>query len=291
MNQYEFIRAKEATYGVAEMCRVLEISTSAYYTWRNAPPSQRERDDERLQTAIIAAHEANREVYGSPRITEELQAQGEKVGRHRVARLMRKNRISGLQKRGWRRTTDSRHKLPVAENILDRNFVAAAPNQVWVGDITYVWTTQGWAYVAVIIDLFSRKVVGWAMRKTLGRELAIAALTKALMLRKPPEKLVHHTDHGCQYASREYRQHLAAHGLIQSMSRAGNCYDNAACESFFASLKKELVHRVSFATRTEAYDAIADYIDNFYNPVRRHSAIGHRSPVEHESSRAAQLAA
>jgi putative transposase len=291
MNQYEFIRAKEATYSVAEMCRVLEVSTSAYYTWRNAPPSQRERDDERLQTAIIAAHEANRKVYGSPRITEELQAQGEKVGRRRVARLMRKNRISGLQKRRWRRTTDSRHKLPLAENILDRNFMAAAPNQVWVGDITYVWTTQGWAYVAVIIDLFSRKVVGWAVRNTLGRELAIAALTKALMLRKPPEKLVHHTDRGCQYASREYRQHLAAHGLIQSMSRAGNCYDNAACESFFASLKKELVHRVSFATRTEAYDAIADYIDNFYNPIRRHSAIGHRSPVEHESSSAARLAA
>lgn len=291
MNQYEFIRAKEADYDVAEMCRVLEVSTSAYYAWRNAPPSRRERDDERLQTAIIAAHEANRKVYGSPRITEELQAHGEKVGRRRVARLMRENRISGLQRRRWRRTTDSRHKLPVAENILDRNFTASAPNQVWVGDITYVWTAQGWAYVAVIIDLFSRKVVGWAMRKTLGRELAISALTKALMLRKPPEKLIHHTDRGCQYASREYRQHLAAHGLIQSMSRAGNCYDNAACESFFASLKKELVHRLSFATRTEAYDAIADYIDNFYNPIRRHSAVGYRSPVEHESSCAAHVAA
>ena len=291
MNQYEFIRAKEATYGVTEMCRVLEISSSAYYSWRNAPPTRRERDDERLQTAIIAAHEANRRVYGSPRIAAELQAQGEKVGRRRVARLMRQNRISGLQKRRWKRTTDSRHKLPVAENILDRNFQASAPNQVWVGDITYVWTAEGWAYVAVIVDLFSRKVVGWAMRKTLNRELAIAALTKALMIRKPPERLVHHTDRGCQYASREYRGHLATHGLIQSMSRAGNCWDNAVSESFFASLKKELVHRTSFATQTEAYDALADYIDNFYNPIRRHSSIGNRSPVEHESSSAAQLAA
>ena len=204
---------------------------------------------------------------------------------------MRKNRISGLQKRRWKRTTDSRHKLPVAENLLDRNFKADAPNQVWVGDITYVWTTEGWAYVAVIIDLFSRKVVGWAMRKTLNRELAIAALTKALMMRKPPERLLHHTDRGCQYASREYRRHLAAHGLVQSMSRAGNCYDNAVSESFFASLKKELIHRVSFATRTEAYDAIADYIDNFYNLIRRHSALDYRSPAEHESSSVAQLAA
>lgn len=291
MNQYEFIRAKEATYDVAEMCRVLEVSPSAYYAWRNSPPSKRERDDERLQTEIIAIHRAHRRSYGSPRITEELQAQGEKVGRRRVARLMRQNRISGLQKRRWKRTTDSRHKLPVAENILDRNFRAYAPNQVWVGDITYVWTAEGWAYVAVIIDLFSRKVVGWAMRKTLNRELALAALTKALVMRKPPERLIHHTDRGCQYASREYRRQLAAHGLIQSMSRAGNCYDNAVSESFFASLKKELVHRTSFATRTEAYDALADYIDNFYNPIRRHSAIGYRSPAEHESRSAAQLAA
>lgn len=291
MTRYEYIRAQEGKQTISEMCEALGVSQSAYYHWRNAPPSQRERDNERLQTLIHATHREHRKVYGSPRITAELKERGEQVGRRRVARLMRQNRISGLQKRRWRRTTDSRHKLPVAENLLDRNFSADAPNKVWVGDITYVWTAEGWAYVAVIIDLFSRKVVGWALRKSLCRELAIAALDKALMLRRPPERLVHHTDRGCQYASRDYRKLLASHGLIQSMSGAGNCYDNAACESFFASLKKELVHRESYATRTEAYDSISDYIDNFYNPIRRHSALEHRSPVEHEKRTENQLAA
>lgn len=291
MTRYEYIRAQEGKQSISEMCQALGVSQSAYYAWRNAPPSRREMEDERLQTLIFATHKEYRQVYGSPRITEELKEPGEKVGRRRVARLMRENRISGLQKRRWRRTTDSRHKLPVADNLLDRNFSADSPNQVWVGDITYVWTTEGWAYVAVIIDLYSRKVVGWALRKSLSRELAIAALNKALMLRQPPARLVHHTDRGCQYASRDYRKLLASNGLIQSMSGAGNCYDNAACESFFASLKKELVHRNSYATRTEAYDSISDYIDNFYNPVRRHSALNYRSPVEHESRGENQLAA
>lgn len=290
MTRYEFIRANEGQENISDMCSALGISQSAYYAWRNGATSKRQREDERLQTLIFATHQEHRQVYGSPRMTAELKDQGEKVGRRRVARLMRENRISGLQKRRWRRTTDSRHKLPVAKNLLDRNFQTAAPNKVWVGDITYVWTAEGWAYVAVIIDLFSRKVVGWALRKSLSRELAMTALTKALMLRQPPERLVHHTDRGCQYASRDYRKLLATNGLIQSMSGAGNCYDNAACESFFASLKKELVHRESYATRTEAYDSISDYIDNFYNPIRRHSALGQRSPVEHENRSENQLA-
>ena len=291
MIRYEYIRANEDQGSISEMCRALGVSQSAYYSWRNAPPTKRALEDERLQTLIFATHKEHRQVYGSPRMTAELKAQGEQVGRRRVARLMRENRISGLQKRRWRRTTDSRHKLPVAKNLLGRNFCADAPNQVWVGDITYVWTAEGWAYVAIVIDLFSRKVVGWALRKSLSRELAISALNKALTMRRPPQQLVHHTDRGCQYASRDYRRLLASHGLIQSMSGAGNCYDNAACESFFASLKKELVHRESYATRTEAYDSISDYIDNFYNPIRRHSALNYRSPVEHESSSENQLAA
>jgi transposase InsO family protein len=291
MTMFEYIESEKASYSVTELCTVLGVSRSGFHKWRKAPPSQRRREDERLGAEIRAIHRRSRERYGSPRVHAELRAQGRTVGRKRVARLMGENGLKGLARRRFRRTTDSAHKHPVAANLLEQNFGAAAPNQAWVGDITYVWTLEGWAYLAVLLDLYSRRVVGWALRRTLSRELALGALRRALRTRGDVRGLVHHTDRGSQYASHGYRQVLAQHGLRQSMSGVGNCYDNAVAESFFASLKKELVHRHVFATRTEAYDAIADYIENFYNAERRHSAIGYATPVEHEQLTRAPIAA
>jgi transposase InsO family protein len=291
MTVFEYIDAEKATYSVTELCRNLDVSRSGFHKWSKAPPSQRRRDDERLGVEIRAIHRRSRERYGSPRVHAELRAQGRKVSRKRVARVMGENGLRGRFRRRFRRTTDSMHSHPVAPNLLEQNFAAAAPNQAWVGDITYVWTLEGWAYLAVLLDLCSRRVVGWALRRTLSRELALGALRRALRDRGDVRGLVHHTDRGSQYASRGYRQVLAQHGIRQSMSGAGNCYDNAVAESFFASLKKELVHRHVFATRTEAYDAIAVYIENFYNAERRHSAIGYLTPVEHERINQAPIAA
>jgi transposase InsO family protein len=278
---FQFIHEQKYAFGLVELCANLSVSRSGYYKWLRSTPSRHARDDERLGAEIRAIHRASRQRYGSPRVHAELRNQGRKISRKRVARLMRDNAIRGCFARRFRRTTDSHHRHPVAPNLLGWNFHADAPNRVWVGDITYIWTLEGWAYLAVLIDLHSRRVVGWALRKSLSRELAIAALQQALATRNPPAGLIHHTDRGCQYASREYRQILAARGLRQSMSGAGCCFDNAAAESFFASLKKELVHRVVFATRTEAYDAVSEYID-FYNLRRLHSTNGFKSPIDHE---------
>lgn len=288
---FEFIHAEKASYSISELCENLDVSRSGYHKWRNSSPSQRQRDDERLQAEIRAIHHQSRGRYGSPRVHAELRAQGERVSRKRVARLMGENGLKGHSRRRFRRTTDSTHRHPVAPNLLAQNFSAATPNQAWVGDITYVWTLEGWAYLAVLLDLCSRRVVGWSLRRTLSAELAVGALRRALCTRRGVRGLVHHTDRGSQYASRAYRRVLDEHGLRQSMSGAENCYDNAVAESFFATLKKELVHRCVFATRTEAYDAIGDYIENFYNAKRRHSAIGYATPVEHERIIQAPMAA
>jgi putative transposase len=288
---FEFIHVEKAQFSIAELCRNLDVSRSGYHKWSIAGPSQRQRDDERLGAEIRAIHRRTRERYGSPRVHEELLAQGRRIGRKRVARLMRQNGLKGIARRRFRRTTDSSHRHPVAPNLLEQNFTAAAPNQVWVGDITYIWTLEGWAYLAVLLDICSRRVVGWALRRSLSRELAISALSRALKARGNVRGLIHHTDRGSQYASRGYRLVLETNGLRQSMSGVGNCFDNAVAESFFATLKKELVHRCVFATRTEAYDAIADYIEHFYNSARRHSAIGYATPIEHERLTQAPLAA
>jgi putative transposase len=208
-----------------------------------------------------------------------------------VARLMRENGLRGRPRPRFRRTTDSRHGQPVAPDLLGRNFTATNPDQVWVGDITYIWTAEGWAYLAVLLDLFSRRVVGWRLGKSLDRELALGALRKAIGCRRPKPGLIHHTDRGCQYVSADYRELLRRHGMRPSMSRAGDCWDNAVAESFFASLKKELVHSSAFATRTEAYDAIQDYIEHYYNTRRRHSTIGHVTPSHFEATSALRAAA
>ncbi len=282
MSTFEFIRAEKAHYSVSELCKVLEVSRSGYYAWTRMEPSERARHSERLVCEIRVIHQRSEQRYGSPRVHAELRAHGHRVSKKRVARLMRHEGIRARPRRRFRVTTDSSHGLPVAPNLLDRDFTAGQPNRVWVGDITYIWTAQGWMYLAVLLDLYSRRVVGWALRPTLSRELALAALRMALRRRRPAPGLIHHTDRGCQYASQDYRAELAAHGISSSMSRAGDCWDNAPAESFFASLKKELVHGCAFATRTEAYDAIYAYIENFYNAERRHSAIGYVSPNEFE---------
>ena len=278
MKLYELISAEKALYGVDEMCSALGVSRSGYYAHRTRKPSARARDNERLTVHIRAIHRENYERYGSPRVHAELVEQGIPVGENRVAKLMRESGLRAVPKKRFRATTDSKHDDPIAPNLLERDFTAAQPDAVWVGDITYVWTAQGWSYLAVLIDLYSRRVVGWSLKDTLSRELAITALTNALRLRRPSAGLIHHTDRGCQYASRDYRRILDLHGVHASMSRKGNCWDNAVAESFFATIKKELIHRRAFLTRTEAYDAISHYIENFYNAKRRHSTLGNISP-------------
>lgn len=291
MSPYELVDSEKAAFPVAVLCEAVGVSRSAYYAWRCSAPSAREQANERVLAEIRAIHVENEARYGSPRMVDELRDRGHAIGKHRVARLMRENGLWARIRRRFRHTTDSRHKLPIAPNLLGQRFTATAPNQAWVGDITYIWTAEGWAYLAVLLDLYSRRVVGWALRKSLNRELAVSALQHALTCRQPPPGLTHHTDRGSQYASHEYRALLDEHGLRCSMSAAGNCYDNAVAESFFATLKKELVHGCAFETRSEAYDAISDYIENYYNAKRRHSAAGNQSPIDFELEHSAQLAA
>ena len=291
MSPYELVDSEKAAFPVAVLCDAVGVSRSAYYAWRRSVPSAREQANERVLAEIRAIHVENEARYGSPRVLDELRDRGHKVGKHRVARLMRENGLWARVRRRFRHTTDSRHTLPIAPNLLGQRFTSEAPNQAWVGDITYIWTAEGWAYLAVLLDLYSRRVVGWALRKSLNRELAVSALEHALTCRKPPPGLLHHTDRGSQYASHEYRSLLDEHGVRCSMSAAGNCYDNAVSESFFATLKKELVHGCAFETRSEAYDAISDYIENYYNAKRRHSAAGNQSPINFELAYSAQLAA
>ena len=244
--------------------------------------SARAKADAQLSAQIQVAHRTSRGRYGSPRIHAELRARGIRVGRKRVARLMRAERLAAHRKRRFRRTTDLRHKGPIAPNVIERQFDAPAPNQVWVTDVTYIPTGEGWLYLAVILDLFSRRVVGWAASAINDRALALGALALALAARRPAPGLVHHSDRGSPYASDDYRMMLEAHGLIPSMSRAGDCYDNAVAESFFATLKLELVEHERYPTRAAAIASIGDYIENFYNLKRRHSRLAHMSPIEFE---------
>lgn len=276
------IAAEKGNYPVAMMCRVLNVTRSAYYAWCKAVPSARACEDEALSQEIASIHAASRQTYGSPRIHEELQCRGVRTGRKRVARLMRANELYGRRKRGFRRTTDSNHDHPIAPNLVDRRFHAKRPDACWVGDITYLWTAEGWLYLAVLIDLYSRRVVGWSMADHLQTELALGALEMALGHRRP-QALVHHSDRGSQYASDAYRAALARRGITASMSRRGDCYDNAVAESFFSTLKIELVYRTGWCTRAEARAEVHEYIEVFYNRQRRHSTLGYISPVDFEN--------
>ena len=242
----------------------------------------RQRQDMVLLAHVRSAFELSNGTYGSPRMTRELQDDGHLVGRRRTARLMRENGLRARQKRRFKRTTDSHHAWPVAPNIIDQNFTAERPDEKWAADISYIWTREGWLYLAVVIDLFARRVVGWAVGDRLHRDLARAALRKALVMRRPPKGLIHHSDRGSQYCSVDYQAELRRHGVRISMSGKGNCFDNAMVETFFKTIKSELVWRTVFYTRAEAAQAIARYIDGFYNPVRRHSALDFISPVQFE---------
>lgn len=281
--RFRFILAEKASYPVALMCRVLQVSRSGFYAWVKRPESNRSRADRKLLVAIRASHEASRKRYGSPRVLRDLRDDGHRAGRHRVARLMRENDIRGRRRRRFRVTTQSDHGHPIAENLLERCFTAPAPNTVWVTDITYIWTLEGWLYLCIILDLYSRRVVGWAMDSRIDQALTLRALRMALDGRPTTAGLIHHSDRGSQYAASAYRRTLAANGIACSMSRKGDCWDNAVAESFFATLKVELVHETMFVTRAQAQRELFEYIEVFYNRIRRHSSLGYVSPAEYEN--------
>ena len=272
-------------HAVLRLCQELEVSASGYYDWQSrcSCPGPRALQDQALKQQIQSIHTGSRETYGSPRIVMELRKSGARHGRNRVARLMKQEGLCGRQKRRYRvQTTYSNHNEPVAPNRLAEAPKASAPNEIWVADITYVQTQEGWLYVAAILDLYSRKIVGWAMGEHIDTALILKALFMALLHRQPPANLLFHSDRGVQYASADYRAALAKAGLVASMSRKGNCYDNAAMESFWSTLKLELVYRRDFQTRAEARSEIFDYIELFYNRQRSHSALNYFSPVDFE---------
>jgi len=280
--KFAFIVEEKVAFPIAVLCRVLAVSMSGYYAWSKRPASARAKQDVELDARVRAAHAASKGRYGSPRVHAELRAKGQKVGRKRVARLMKKAGLAARRRRRYQTTTDSKHAFPIAPNVLERDFTATAPNQAWVTDITFLWTQEGWLYLAVILDLFSRRVVGWATSANVDRHLALAALTNALRTRRPSEGLVHHSDRGSTYASTDYQRALEALDITCSMSRKGDCWDNAVAESFFASLKREVEELDHLESRAQANAILAEYIDSFYNLQRRHSTIGYKSPVEFE---------
>jgi transposase InsO family protein len=267
---------------VKRLCRLFEVSESGFYTWKKCPQSKRQRDDKIMSVHLKAAFFENRQSYGRIRMVREMRARGHDIGCHRVRRLMKANNLIVKRKKQYKVTTDSTHNKPVAKNLLKQNFSAQGPNQKWVGDISYIWTREGWLYLAVIIDLFSRRVVGFAMSRRMKKELAMDALQMAINLRHPPAGLIHHSDRGSQYCSGAYQRLIRQARMRPSMSGKGNCYDNSVAESFFKTLKSELVWRTAFQLRVEAKKEISKFINGFYNRVRRHSTIGYKSPVDFE---------
>ncbi len=269
-------------YPIRMMCRVLKVSKSGYYAWRTRPESARAKTDRELTRVIRRLHGESNGVYGSPKIREDLKDEGYHYGRHKVARLMRIAGLRGCPKGRFRVTTKRDPSHPVADNLLAQDFATDAPNQRWVADITYLATNQGWLYLAVVMDLYSRRIVGWSMNRWINRHLVIDALRMALDARQPAGALIHHSDRGAQYTSDDFRDELDKHGIQCSMSGRGNCYDNAVVESFFGLLKRERVNRVRYRTRDEAKADVFDYIEVFYNRKRRHGYLGNISPAAFE---------
>lgn len=290
--RYQFIKEHRDQFPVRVQCRVLNVSTSGFYAWRRRRSSLTKQVNQRLSVQIRVLFEENRRCYGSPRIHQELQARGIRCSQKRVARLMKAENLRARTRRAFKATTDSAHALPVAQNLLGQQFQVAGKNQVWCSDITYVPTAGGWLYLAVVLDIYSRRIVGWALRPHLERELVCAAFAMARGTRSRSGKvtgLLHHSDRGSQYASLDYQALLADAGVQCSMSRRGNCWDNAPVESFFATLKQELVYRQRFETRVQAGAALFDYIEVFYNRKRRHSALGYLCPVDFEDQQPEHL--
>jgi putative transposase len=271
-------------YPVTVLCETLGVSLSGYYAWKKRPMSEHQREDHQIAAHIREVYQSYRQVYGSPRIHAELRDQGITISRKRVARVMREQGLSACRRRHRTITTRSEPGARVAPNLLDQDFTASRPNEKWTGDITAVWTYEGWLYLAVVLDLFSRRVIGWAMAAIQDETLIETALRMALLGRHPADELLFHSDRGSQYTSDAYRAALAEAGITVSMSRTGNCYDNAVTESFFGTLKGECVERISFQTRGHARQTIFEYVECFYNRVRRHSSLGYVSPVAYEQS-------
>ena len=280
--KYGFIRAHQNQFSVSRMCAVLKVSRNGYYDWRDRPESKRAQEDRTVLNQIRVVHTRSRQAYGALKTWRELRAEGFNWGRHRIARLRREAGIEARRKQRFRITTQARVGVIAAKNRLKQRFKAKAVNRVWVGDITFVPTVEGWLYLAVLIDMYSRRVVGWAMSERIDQQLVVDALNMALLQRRVKPGLIHHSDQGRQYSSAAYQAVLEHHGMIASMSRRGNCYDNAVAESFFSSLKNELIHHSSFRTRDQARTAIFEYIEAFYNRQRRHQSLDYLSPVDYE---------
>ena len=280
--KFHFLDQAKKEFPVSRLCYLMGVSQSGYFAWKDRPVSRRQRADLVMLAHIRSAWSLSNGTYGSPRMTRELQDQGFAVGRRRIARLMRENKMHARQKRRFQKTTDSYHSFLVVPNIIAQDFAATGPNQKWGADISYIWTREGWLYLAVVIDLFARRVIGWAVSDRLNRKLALQALEKAITMRRPSKGLIHHSDRGSQYCSFDYQTKLKENGIMISMSGKGNCYDNAMVETFFKTLKSEMIWRTVFHTRDDAQKAIAQYIDGFYNHIRRHSALDYMSPAHFE---------
>lgn len=281
--KFAFIHAEKASFPVAALCRLLGVTRQGYYAYASRRPSKRQKQDEALQQRVQQVHAESRGTYGSPRVLATLKERGESASKRRVERALRSLGLRGRAPRRWRSTTRANPLHPVVGNVLDRDFTASRPNERWVTDITYIWTDEGWCYLAAILDLFSRSVVGWALDSTLSTSLPLAALDMAVRRRGPSHGLLHHSDRGCQYTSTEYRDVLAELGVTVSMSRKGNCWDNAVAESFFATLKTELIYGRTWPTRLELRAAVFEYIEVFYNRRRLHSSVAYRTPAQVES--------
>lgn len=295
--KYAWIDSQGKGYALTEMCAALDVSLSGYRAWkRGGTPDRKRLTDAQMLALIRALHAELEGAYGSPRMVRELRRRGYCAGKERVERLIRENGIRARHKRRYKVTTDSRHGWPVAANLLDRSFTPAAPNRIWTSDITYLWTDEGWLYLAIVLDLFNREVIGWSLKPRMTADLATDALTMAWFRRKPDAGVLHHSDRGSQYASQAFQSKLKEFGMTCSMSRKGNCWDNAPTESWFNSFKNERVHGVRYATHAEMKAASFEYIEVFYNRKRQHSTLGYRSPIQYlddwrEELNQAQMAA
>ena len=280
--RFQFVADHQHEFSVQRMCEVLTVSTSGFYAWQRRRQSARKMANEKLLSQIKKIYAESRQTYGSPRVHKWLVENGVSCGIHRVARLMKRDGIRAKGKRRYKCTTNSTHTYPVVPNLLNREFKSNIPNQKWIGDITYIPTGGGWLYLAAVMDLYSRRIVGWAMDTRMKQDLTLSALNMALAQRRPNAGLLHHTDRGSQYAANQYRSVLQQHHMQVSMSRRGNCYDNAPMESFFATLKAELEHYGHYVTRRQARNEIFEYIEVFYNRQRLHSYLGYMSPLQFE---------
>ena len=280
--RFPFIDSVKKAYPLCLLCKVMQVSRSGYYSWRNRDQSARDKERERLIPKVKEIHKASRGTYGSRRMARELESTGTHCGKHKAGTLMKLAGVQAKQRKKFKSTTNSNHSLPVAPNLLQRNFTVPALNMAWVGDITYIWTREGWLYLAVVIDLYSRRVVGWSINKRMTKQLVKDALLMAIWRCKPSPGLIFHSDRGSQYCSHEFQGLLKRHGIRSSMSKKGDCWDNAVAESFFGTLKLELVFWVKYITRDQAKRSIVDYIEMFYNSKRRHSYLDYMTPMQFE---------